>query len=404
MERTALTVREVADCLKLPQRVINNLIRARALSAFKVGKAVRVLRTDLDSYIHDRQILYSSANAEREAVGAPGQVSARRVFSHLGAFQLLDIGFSLPIGKTLGIIGLSGSGKTLLLKTMAGLVKKDAGAFFIGLDRLDERLMGRIGYVFQDYALYPTSSRANIAFPREVAGEAHRLARAAVAEIAERLKLPAEYLDKRTGILPEGIKQLVAIGRAENRETGLFLMDEPLVHLDPAVRREMRAFLSALRAEYGATTIYAFNDPEDALALSDYLLVLMEGRVAQFGTAAEVYENPVNLCAMELLSLEGVNRLEVGVRAGKALPWGLDAPVPDGEWLLCFRPEEIEVGDGPFSAKVERIAPRNGSEGVADVRLDSGEPLRLVLPLESEGTIRFKPTSPHYFPRAQSSS
>jgi len=131
--------------------------------------------------------------------------------------------------------------------------------------------------------------------------------------------------------------------------TGLFIMDEPLVHLDPALRREMRVFLAALREESGATAIFGFNDAEDALALSDYLMIVIDGRMTQFGTLDEVYRRPAGLKEMELLS-------------------------------------------------VERIAPRTGSEGLALARLDTGETLSLVLPLDCPKKIRFAPSAPRFFP------
>jgi multiple sugar transport system ATP-binding protein len=400
MKDNAMTVKDVAGYLKLSPQMVYNMVRYEELPAFKVGHAVRILSGDLDLYVKNQKTLFKAKNSSIATRGVENQVTVNHLCARQGSFKLVDIDFSLPFGASLGVLGPSGAGKTLLLRTLAGLVKPDLGTMFIGRERMDDAgpESRRIGYVFQDYALYPMTSRENIAFPREIAGNARKIVDETVEKVAARLKIPKEYLDKESQILPKGIRQLVAIGRAENREASLFLMDEPLVHLDPAQRRQMRVFLAALRKEVGATTVYGFNDPEDALALSDYLMILIDGRATQYGPLEQVYEHPAGLREMEMLSLTGVNRLRVSVKGGRSSPWGIEAPVADGEWLCCFRPEEIELGEGPFRANVERIAPKTGSEGIAEARLDSGEALRLVLPLDSPKKLNFKPLSPRFFP------
>ncbi len=149
-----LTVKEVAVFLRITPQAVYNLIKREELPAFKVGSAVRILRADLDGYVDRRKRLFSAQNANYEAP-AEGTIAARRICARFQAqreeepaFALDSISFEIPAGSTLGILGSSGSGKTLLLKALAGLVPLDAGAFFNGPRRLDllETHERRIGW------------------------------------------------------------------------------------------------------------------------------------------------------------------------------------------------------------------------------------------------------------------
>ena len=280
MEQSTWTVKEIADFLKVSQQMVYNLIKAQEFPSFKVGSSVRVLGIDFKNYIERQKSLFS-AHGRDAPTPKDGMVQLADFGVHQGSYRLAGINFEFPVGASLGVIGPSGSGKTLLLRSLAGLVDPDAGWFMVN----GKSLLGlgpsarKIGFVFQEYSLYPKMTpHANIAFPQAVSHVTKLVQDTSVQRIAKRLGIEEEYLTRRVDALPEGIKQLVAIGRAENREAHLLVMDEPLVHLDAGVRRTMRTFLSALRQELGVTTIYAFNDAEDALALSDYLLVLMNGK------------------------------------------------------------------------------------------------------------------------------
>ena len=399
MKIDSLSVKEVADRLKVTPQMVYNMIRKEDLPAFKVGNAVRLLVEDLVAYVERQKGLMRSVN-RAEAEGEAGKVKASGVFARVGSFWLSDIDFSFPIGSTLGIIGASGSGKTLLLRALAGTVPMERGSLHIGSDPVDWRTLKnrKIGFVFQDYSLYPNlTSRGNIAFPRVMAREERAFIDAEVNRVAARLKISPEYLERNVKALPEGIKQLVAIGRAEDRNASIFLMDEPLKHLDPALKLEMRAFLNALRTEAGVTTIYAFNDPEDAMALAEFILVLVHGRVAQYGASREVFDRPASLQVMELMSTEGVNALEVEVKNGTVREWNIPAPVADGEWLCCFRPDEVEPG-GPFRLAVELGKARDGATRIVTGRLRDGRQVRCLAPNGSETEIDFTPTAPKFFP------
>jgi excisionase family DNA binding protein len=399
MEIESLSVKEVADRLKVTPQMVYNMIRKEDLPAFKVGNAVRILSQDLNSYVECQKAFFQARN-HVEAKGEKEWVKASGVFARVGSFWLNDISFSFPIGSTLGIIGPSGSGKSLLLRTLAGIVPMEAGSLHISVELVDKRALKgrRIGFVFQDYSLYPNlTSWGNIAFPRTMGREDRDFINAEVTRVASRLKIPPQYLERNVKALPEGIKQLVAIGRAEDRDAAIFLMDEPLKHLDPSLKREMRAFLSALRKEAGVTTIYGFNDPEDAMSLAEHILVLMHGRAVQRGTAREVFERPISLPVMELLSVEGVNALRVAVKNGSIRALNIPVPLADGDWLYCFRPEEVEESDGPFRIKVESSTLKDGKSKIVTGKLQDGSEVRCVAPNRTGKEFAFKPTAPKYF-------
>lgn len=432
-----LTVKEVAAFLRVTPQAVYNMIKREEIAAFKVGSAVRVLRADLHSYIERQKKLFAAQVAAYEAPAAD-VVAARNLCAHFGGlpgedavFSIESVCFEIPRGSTLGVIGPSGSGKTLLLKALAGLIPLDAGAFFIGADRIDglDAHSRRVGLVFQDYALYPMlNGGGNIAFPRMIAKESKSVIDSAVERIAGELGIEKDYLSKHVEALPEGIKQLVAIGRAENkpprRPAELFLMDEPLIHLDARMRDETRSLLKRIVADFGATTIYAFNDAADALALSDRLLVLLDGKVAQFGPAAEVFRRPAEPDIMELLSLNDVSRLagsyadgsvvveELGATVAASLPPGAD-PGYRGKASLFFRPEEVEpvpldgAAAGTLRALVDRRVPYGGDRVLASGALvasgaaapaASAPRARFLVPEGSEGVVAFRPVSAMAYP------
>jgi multiple sugar transport system ATP-binding protein len=436
----ALTVKEVAAFLRVTPQAVYNMVRREEIPAFKVGSAVRVLGADLEAYVGKRKRAFAAQIASYEAPG-DWVVAARNLCARFGgrsggstaadpSFSLDSVGFELPAGSTLGVVGPSGSGKTLLLKALAGLVPLDAGALFLGprrVDGLDARSR-RAALVFQDYALYPTMDGGrNIAFPLTATGAPKASVGPAVARIAAELGIDPAYLSKRIGELPEGIKQLVAIGRAENRPLDrpldLLLMDEPLIHLDARRKDEMRVFLKRLVEALGATTVYALNDPADALSLSDFLLVLKEGRSVQFGPAPEVYRRPADAEAMELLSLNGVSFLPGFYAAGSVLLDGLGCEIPAalpagadpayrGKATLAFRPEEVEpaVGDGKagfIRAVLERGAPYDGERVLAtgfpaapgaSAAADGVPRVRFLAPADAAGVVAFRPTGAMAYP------
>jgi excisionase family DNA binding protein len=393
MEDKALTTKEIAEYLNISNQMVYNMIKADMIPAFKVGNAVRILSSDLQKYTERQKAVFQNETTNYSNPD-PGTFSLQNIYSHFDAFSLSRISFSFPLGTTFSVLGPSGSGKTLLLKTIAGLVKPDTGAIFHGPSRLDTLAASgrRLGFVFQDHKLFPhMSSAANIGFPYTIRKLEKSKIDEAVAKTAEELQINREYLPKTPDKLPEGIKQLVAIGHAQANAIDTYIMDEPLSHLDPTIKMDMRVFLKLLVQKMGKTTIFAFNDPSDALALSDYIAILDQGQLIQFGHRDEVYQNPVSPVALEVLSLNGTVRLPVEIKNGRTVPFDLPQAREDGYYSLYFRPDEVRYSSGPAKAgeiPVKVISQKflDGSRVYARCMLDEKNTVDLILPADSGGS------------------
>ncbi|MDQ0077478.1 ABC transporter ATP-binding protein [Arthrobacter oryzae] len=197
-------------------------------------------------------------------------------------------------GEFFTLLGPSGCGKTTALRTLAGFIEPSAGTVHVdGRDvtRLasDKR---QVGMVFQNYALFPSMSvRDNIAFGlrvrKEKSAESDRLVR----DIARRVELSDEQLDKNVAELSGGQQQRVAVARALVLRPKILLLDEPLSNLDAKLRHQLRQQLKDLQSEFGITTVYVTHDQDEALAMSDRVAVFNKGAVEQIGTPQAIYDH-----------------------------------------------------------------------------------------------------------------
>ena len=280
---------------------------------------------------------------------------------------LEDLSVEVGDGEFFVLLGPSGCGKTTLLRCIAGLEEPSAGEILIGQRDVIPLAPGArdVAMVFQSHALYPhLTVRGNIAFGLAVRGvAAHEIARR-VAEAATRLRLGAA-LDRLPAELSGGERQRVALGRAIVREPSVFLLDEPLSNLDPALQQDVRAELLALHRALKTTVICATHGQTDAMALGQRIAVLDGGRLRQVGTPAEVYGRPADVFVARFLGNPGMNILRGRGRGAQ----GGGAVVDCGAWLLPVPLEdyegEIHVGVRP--EHVGLCAPEQGT-GVADVR------------------------------------
>ncbi|WP_281927240.1 ABC transporter ATP-binding protein [Roseibium album] len=205
-----------------------------------------------------------------------------------------DVTLALRQGEFVSILGPSGCGKSTLLRAIAGFVPVKSGQ--ISLNREDVTRQPPedrdVGIVFQNYALFPTMSVfENIAFGLRVAGTGSRDIRAKVDAIAEVAGI-LDQLPKRPAELSGGQQQRVAIARSLIMGTKVLLFDEPLSNLDAKVRQTMRREIRRLQAELGFTALFVTHDQDEALSMSDRIVVLNGGRVEQAGTAREIYRSP----------------------------------------------------------------------------------------------------------------
>jgi ABC-type sugar transport system ATPase subunit len=222
-----------------------------------------------------------------------------------------DVNLEIADGEFLILLGPSGCGKTTTLRCVAGLERQTSGDILIG-ERIVNDLPPAdrdIAFVFQFYALYPhLSAYDNIAFPLRAQGIERRAVDTRVKQVAATLRI-AHILDRRPQRLSSGEQQRVALGRAMVRRPQVFLMDEPLTNLDPALRADMRVELKHLQHELQATTIYVTHDQIEAMSMSHRLAVMDRGLLQQVGTPLDVYNHPATIFVAGFIGSPPMNLL-----------------------------------------------------------------------------------------------
>lgn len=222
---------------------------------------------------------------------------------------LKNLNFTIPDGTLVSLLGPSGGGKTTTLNLISGLLTPTSGQIFFGDEDVTKKdALGRkVGMVFQNYALYPhLTVLDNIAFPLKMAkvakAERHKRAR----ELAALVHVE-DQLDKKPGELSGGQQQRVAIARALAKSPSLLLLDEPLSNLDARLRIEMREEIRRIQRETGVTTIFVTHDQDEALHISDNIMVLSFGSIQQFSSPTALYERPNNLFVAKFIGEPVIN-------------------------------------------------------------------------------------------------
>ena len=276
-------------------------------------------------------------------------IELKNLTKSFGSTQVIrDVSLRIDAGEFAVLVGPSGSGKSTLLRMVAGLEEITGGTCSIDgkvVNHLPPKKRG-VAMVFQNYALYPHMTVFdNLAFALKVQG----LRRA---EIAERVGKVAgivemeDYLHRKPAQLSGGQRQRVAMARAMVRNTGLFLLDEPLSNLDAKLRTQMRVEIRKLHDHLGATSVYVTHDQTEAMTLADKIVVLNDGRIEQVGTPDELYENPKTLFVAGFLGSPPMNFL-----SGTMVGLGADVTVG-------VRPEKL------------RLEPRGGDDLRIEARLE----------------------------------
>ncbi|ACV48048.1 MULTISPECIES: ABC transporter ATP-binding protein [Halomicrobium] len=275
-----------------------------------------------------------------------------------------DVSLSVTDGEFFTLVGPSGCGKTTTLRSIAGLESPDRGIVSIGgRDVTGESPEDReTGIVFQNYALFPHMSvRENVAYGLQFRDSPARDDDERVTELLELVEV-ADLADRDPDQLSGGQQQRVALARALAPEPAVLLLDEPLSALDAQLRQRLRVQIKRIQSELGITTVYVTHDQAEALAISDRVAVMREGRVEQVATPETVYREPATRFVAEFVGdnnvFDGVvapdgTRATVG-DAAIALPTGSDRA--RGESVaVAVRPEAITVGrDGADTAATER--------------------------------------------------
>ena len=234
-----------------------------------------------------------------------------------------DFTFEIPDGKLIGLLGPSGCGKSTTLHLLSGLQTPTAGKIFFGEDdvtNLPAEHRG-VGLVFQSYALYPhLTVRQNIMFPLENLKGKQKLTKQQMQEKAlEAAKLVQidTLMDRKPNELSGGQQQRVAIARALVRMPRILLLDEPLSNLDARLRLQTREEIRRIQKATGITTVFVTHDQEEAMSISDMIVVMKDGVVQQIGAPQEVYDEPGNLFVAKFLGTPPINVFAGRVEDGK---------------------------------------------------------------------------------------
>ena len=231
--------------------------------------------------------------------------------------------FTIPDGKLVGLLGPSGCGKSTTLYMISGLQKPSSGQIFFGEDdvtALSAENRG-VGLVFQNYALYPHMTvKQNIMFPLQNLRGQDRLTKDEMIErayYAAKLVQIDDLMERKPSELSGGQQQRVAIARALVKMPRVLLLDEPLSNLDARLRLQTREEIRRIQRETGITTVFVTHDQEEAMSISDLIVVMKLGVVQQIGQPQEVYDNPTNLFVAKFLGTPPINVFEGYVKDGK---------------------------------------------------------------------------------------
>lgn len=277
-----------------------------------------------------------------------------------------DFSFEIPDGKLVGLLGPSGCGKSTTLNLICGLEKPTSGKIFFGgedVTKLPPEHRG-VGMVFQNYALYPhLTVRQNILFPLENLKGKDKLSKEEMLKRAShsaKLVQIDELMDRKPNELSGGQQQRVAIARALVKMPRVLLLDEPLSNLDARLRLQTREEIKKIQQATKITTVFVTHDQDEAMSISDMIVVMNKGVIQQIGRPQEVYDDPVNLFVAKFLGTPPINVFRGSIKNGRLYLGSdavLDTPnVRDQEVFVGIRPEGfILQKDGPLACTLNRV-------------------------------------------------
>ena len=319
--------------------------------------------------------------------------------------------FTVPDGKLIGLLGPSGCGKSTTLYMISGLQKVSGGKIYFGdneVTNLPAESRG-VGLVFQNYALYPhLTVKQNILFPLQNLKGPDKLSKREMLERAyqaAKLVQIDELMERKPNALSGGQQQRVAIARALVKMPGVLLLDEPLSNLDARLRLQTREEIRRIQKETGITTIFVTHDQEEAMSISDMIVVMRDGVIQQVGKPQEVYDNPTNLFVAKFLGTPPINVFNGEVKGGKLYIGDedvLDVPgVADQLVTVGIRPEGfIPAEDGRMTCNLTSLEVMGRDASVVAKHAQSCNPtVRAIIDGDckidtSAATVRFN-LKPH---------
>ena len=273
-----------------------------------------------------------------------------------------DMNLTIESGTLVGLLGPSGCGKSTTLFMLSGLQSPTGGKIIFGesdVTELEPQKRG-IGLVFQNYALYPHMTvEDNIKFPLENMKVDKKEIPGRVMEAAKIVQID-NLLDRKPSELSGGQQQRVAIARALVKKPDVLLLDEPLSNLDARLRLQTREEIKRIQQETGITTVFVTHDQEEAMSISDVIVVMKLGVVQQVGKPQDIYDNPCNLFVAKFLGTPPINVFK-GTISNKRVYIGkqviMTADVEDQDIYVGVRPEGFIVDNkkGVFTTELERV-------------------------------------------------
>ncbi|MFC1737636.1 ABC transporter ATP-binding protein [Planctomycetota bacterium] len=335
-------------------------------------------------------------------------LSVRQICKSLGSLALKDVSFEVQQGQYFVLLGASGVGKSVLLETIAGLSRPDAGRVFLdGKDITNEKIQKReIGLVFQNSALFPHMTvYDNIAYPLQCKKLKSCQIQERVAELAEDFAITG-LLKRGPRTLSGGESQRVSLARAVASEPRCLLLDEPISSLDVKSRPQMRALLRKINAR-GQAIVHVTHDYTEAVSLGTHIAVMEDGRIAQAGTVEEVFQHPRSEFVARFVGirnffkgqLEDSDQLQANTR--RFTTGGLSFSVltngPAGRGFVCVRSEDITICDtvsqtsarNNFKGRIVGIEPAGvGVETIVDI--GAGVPMEVAALITAESAKALK--------------
>lgn len=317
-----------------------------------------------------------------------------------------DFTFTIPDGKLVGLLGPSGCGKSTTLYMICGLQKPSKGKILFGDDdvtQLPPENRG-VGLVFQNYALYPHMTvKQNILFPLQNLKGADKLTKEQMLERAydcAKIVQIDNLMDRKPSELSGGQQQRVAIARALVKMPRVLLLDEPLSNLDARLRLQTREEIKRIQKATNITTVFVTHDQEEAMSISDMIVVMKLGVVQQIGKPQDVYNSPANLFVAKFLGTPPINVFQGQVKGGKLYIGKdavLDVPgIKDQKVRVGIRPEGfILKADGPMVCNFQNVEVMGRDVSVVATHEASDNPLvRAIIDADNvidttSKTIRF---------------
>jgi sulfate transport system ATP-binding protein len=319
-------------------------------------------------------------------------IQLNNVSKHFGdVVAVNNVSFTVQEGELLGLLGPSGGGKTTVLRMIAGLELPTSGDILVRGQRVNDISVQQrnIGFVFQNYALFKTMNVfKNIAFGLKIKKWKKSDIQNRVAELIELLGLAG--LEKRfPHQLSGGQRQRVAIARALAPQPSVLLLDEPFGAVDAKIRQELREWLVRLHSDLNVTTLFVTHDQEEAMEVSNRIVIFSRGHLEQIGTPREVYEEPSNEFVARFIGV--MNVLDTQVRGGVARVGELEFPAPERR-----DNQKLRIGFRPFAVQVSPDPTQYRYPGVIRHTFFLGILMRVEIELPSGLIIRARMTKEEY--------